>query len=110
MSNKKAQVGDTLTWLVATIIIFVFLLFFILGASLLGKMKSIDSLELDLFGKDDFKIHDAFLTKSIFTYLQFPDSIKGNDLKNKLEDLSVSGNFDEPLGRRLDDLEKRAKI
>ena len=108
MLDKKAQVGDTLTWLVATIIIFVFLLLFILGASLLGKTKSLSPYKPDLFSKSSYKIHDAFLTKSLFTYLYLEDTIPGNDLKLKLQDIENAGKFKESLSPRLGELKKRA--
>ena len=39
MSNKKAQVGETMTWIVATVIIIVILILTLYTASVLGKMK-----------------------------------------------------------------------
>jgi len=41
--NKKAQVGETLTWIVATLVIIGTLLLFIYGSVALAKSKSIGS-------------------------------------------------------------------
>jgi len=42
MLNKKAQISETITWVVATIIIIVILIVFIYLSSLLAEMKSIN--------------------------------------------------------------------
>ena len=41
IKNKKAQISDTLTWVVATIIIVVILLIFIFVSSILAKAKDV---------------------------------------------------------------------
>ena len=42
MSNsKKAQVGETVTWIVATIVLIAILLIFIFASSILAKSKSL---------------------------------------------------------------------
>jgi len=55
--NKKAQVGETLTWLVATLIIIGALLLFVYFSIALANVKSIDSGNIktkteELSGKD----------------------------------------------------------
>ncbi len=45
--NKKAQVGETLTWIVATLVIIGTLLIFVYGSILLAKSKSIGSGDID---------------------------------------------------------------
>ena len=109
MLNKKAQVGDTLTWIVATIIVFVMLFFFIFGASLLGKTKAITNFKVNLLSKSSSQTHDLFLTKSLFTYLRFENTKSGNDLYKKLTKLEENGNLGEPLVDRLDELNKRSQ-
>lgn len=42
LKNKRAQVGETLTWIVATIIIIFILLIFIYASVALGKAKAIN--------------------------------------------------------------------
>lgn len=44
--NKKAQVGETLTWIVATLVIIGTLLIFIYASIALAKVKSVNSGEV----------------------------------------------------------------
>jgi hypothetical protein len=46
MRNKKAQLGETMTWIVATIIIVVILTIFIYSSSILAKVKIINFPDL----------------------------------------------------------------
>jgi hypothetical protein len=61
--NKKAQIGETMTWIVATIIIIVVLSIFIYTSDLLSKTKNLTladskiSLDKD---KDIIKIKSSF--------------------------------------------------
>lgn len=56
MNNKKAQLGETLTWVVATLIIIVTLLLFIFLSSNLAKLKDIkDNPGFALLGGYDKK-------------------------------------------------------
>jgi len=109
MSNKKAQVGDTIIWVVASIIIFVILFFFIFGSSILGNLKGIDDFRANVFSKTSYQTHDPFLTKSLFTSLQFENVKQGNDLNKKLKRLDEDGKFEEPLSDRLAELKKRVQ-
>ncbi|MFC1710554.1 hypothetical protein ACFLZJ_00110 [Nanoarchaeota archaeon] len=55
MLNKKAQVGETMTWIIATIAIIVILLLSLYASSVLGKLKVVNSKdvneEIDRLGK-----------------------------------------------------------
>ena len=52
--KKKAQVGGTLTWFVATIIIIVILLIAIYAASILGKGKSVGDVDVkEITGEEE---------------------------------------------------------
>lgn len=79
--SKKAQVGETITWIVATIVIVVVLIFFMFGASMLGSTKNIGEVKESLFSKSESFGEDIFLKKSIYTYL----SLNTDTLKKKLE-------------------------
>lgn len=60
MFNKKATVGETITWIVATVIIIVILAFSIFISSFyLGESKTASS----------FKSIDVLASKSLFSYL-----------------------------------------
>jgi hypothetical protein len=41
--NKKAQIGETLTWVIATLIIALILVLFVIASSTLGKAKNLTS-------------------------------------------------------------------
>lgn len=56
LSNKKAQIGETITWVVATLIIIFILVSSVYIAILLGKTKSIESF-------DSKKTEDVSLTE-----------------------------------------------
>jgi hypothetical protein len=43
LSNRRGQVGETITWVVATIILIVILMIFIYASIALSKTKSFDS-------------------------------------------------------------------
>ncbi|PJE81660.1 hypothetical protein COU58_01825 [Candidatus Pacearchaeota archaeon CG10_big_fil_rev_8_21_14_0_10_32_42] len=84
--NSRGQIGETLTWVVATIIILVILIFFIFGSSLLGKTKSVGTFRESLTSSKTTLNSDIFLRKSLFTYL----SLTSNDQKQALEKKIVS--------------------
>jgi hypothetical protein len=52
LSNKKAQVGETLTWMISTIIILVLLIIFVYSTLAFAKAKNIKTSSID-FGKAD---------------------------------------------------------
>jgi len=67
--NRKGQIGETLTWMVATVLIIVVLIFFIFGASMLGKTKEVRAeFKETLTSKSIFEGGDSFLKKSLYTY------------------------------------------
>ncbi len=107
MLNKKAQIGDTLMWVIATVLIFVILLFFFFGSSVLGKTKSISSFRPSLFSKSSVMSHDVFLTKSLFTYLKARDSRQEVQLNKLLKIMEKNEEFSEPVQDRLVELQAR---
>ncbi len=66
--NNNGQIGDTLTWLIATVIIVAVMVFFIFGASTLGQTKKIGDYKRSLFSEISFEGDDLFLKKSLFAY------------------------------------------
>ena len=82
--NPRGQVGDSLSWLVATILIVVLLLFFVFGSSLLAETKNIKKTE-SLESKFLLKNEDIFLKKSLFTFYSVNENnqvIMEKELKN----------------------------
>ena len=59
---KKAQIGETMTWIIATIVIIAILIISIYISSLLGEAKSIIPY------KDFERKNDLLMEKSLFAY------------------------------------------
>jgi len=92
--NSKGQVGETLTWIVATIIIIVMLVFFILGSSLLSGTKKVgNTFRESLTSSQVFEGTDLFLKKSLFTYVSLKSSTNQLVLDKKLSKMSEAGDF-----------------
>ena len=91
--NLKGQVGETLTWLVATILIVILLIFFIFGASLLGGTKKIGGFRESLTSGQTFEGGDLFLKKSLFTYVSLSSETKKIILDKSLIRSAEEGKF-----------------
>jgi len=85
MKNKRGQVGESITWVVATIIVIVLLLIFIYASILLSKTKSL-KLDVKANSEDSF---DWINSKTQIAY-----SINDNN-KNKIEGWISQGKKDE---------------
>ncbi len=87
MIDKKAQVGETVTWVVATVIIIVILTITIIASGLIWKDKEIQS--------QYFSSADIITSKSFFSYLLTEDSERTIYSQVKEE-----GNLNENNGNR----------
>ncbi len=104
---KKAQLGDTLTWLVATLIVFVILFFFVFGASLMGRTKDVGKFRESLVsGSSSIGDYDIFLSKSLFTYFQIEDTREKADFYRYLDESFNNSKFDEDLKNRLNEIKR----
>ena len=65
LNNKRGQIGETMTWVVATIIVVVLLTIFIYASSALAKTKNLSLTDLKI-SLD--KTKDIVNTKSLFAY------------------------------------------
>jgi hypothetical protein len=91
MFSKKAQVGETMTWIVATIIIIVILVASIfISTAYLGGGKSINF----------FKTTDTLASKSLFSYLLTKDD-EGNLIYNQLKNEDNLNQFNGNLGKEI---------
>jgi hypothetical protein len=54
--NRRGQVADTMTWIVATIIIVLVLILFVYASSILAKTKGIERFVKGLFSEDDEEV------------------------------------------------------
>ena len=66
MSNKKAQVSETVTWIVATLVIIVVLVVFLYFSSILGKGKEITKAEIKSANSEGYS--DWINQKNSFAY------------------------------------------
>lgn len=104
---KRAQLGDTLTWLVATIIIFVILFFFIFGSSLMGRTKDVGRFKESIFSKSsNIESYDDSLSKSLYTYHQIEDSREKADFYRYLEEKQNQSGFEVNLRDRSVDIKR----
>ena len=88
MYNKKGQVGETVTWIVATILIFVIILFFGFGASLLGDTKNIVQYKNQIFSKAGKISTEYILDISLYTYSAVSSDATKKEIKFYLENQS----------------------
>ncbi len=92
--NKKAQIGETITWLVATVIIIVILVFSIFVTGFIGKDKEFETLPKK----------DLLATKSLSGYLLTSDDSGKKvfeQLKNEENLDTFFNNFTGPLAVRI---------
>jgi hypothetical protein len=68
IKNKKAEVGLTMTWIIATIIIVISISFFIFFADLLAKQSSIKSTINKIGISEDFDFSEWFKEKTILAF------------------------------------------
>ena len=92
--NSKGEIGETLTWIVATLIILVVMIFFIFGASLLGGTKKVEGFRESLTSGKTFEDNDIFLKKSLFTYVSSNSDTERLIIEDGLWELSLEGKFD----------------
>ncbi len=71
MLNKKAQIGETTTWLVATLIIIVVLIFFIYASSILAEKNNVLSIPKKVIGyaKGSPQLGDWIDVKTSLAYI-----------------------------------------
>jgi heme/copper-type cytochrome/quinol oxidase subunit 2 len=62
--NKKAQMAETITWVVATIVIIFLLVLSVYFSTILGKGKSVDKEDINIYGESE----DWILVKTSLAY------------------------------------------
>lgn len=95
LKNKQAQIGETITWVVATIIIIVILIFSIFIAGFVGKDK-----EFQILSKEDL-----LATKSFSGYL-LTQNDSGEKVFEQLKNEENLNEFNGPLAVRIFSLYK----
>lgn len=90
MKNKRAQLSDTITWIVATIIIIIILIVAVFLASLVGQSKTFpEENKLDLFAHKSFTAY--LLTKDL----------SGNAIYNEIKNNENFNDFNGNLAKKI---------
>jgi hypothetical protein len=91
MKNKKAQTGETITWVVATVIIILILAISLLVSSFYFKAAK----DIGFFKKTD-----TLASKSLFSYLLTKDT-DGNNVHTQLKNQENLNEFNGNLGKKI---------
>jgi hypothetical protein len=103
MKNKKAQVADTIAWVVSTVVIIILLILFIFISSMLASTRVVKGDYKDsLFTKSVAYKTDLSLTKSLITYYTIKEDSTKKVLDRELKKMNSSKIFH-------DDFDVRAK-
>lgn len=86
-SSKRGQIGETMTWVIATIIIVVILIISVYAASLLANTRKTLSYQKEKIESD------LLMEKSLFAYFSTND-IKKNLIYDKLKQQEFSVDLD----------------
>jgi len=89
-SSRHGQIGETMTWIVATMVIIVILALSILVASLVGNSREVSG--------QDFQNKDVLASKSFFSYLLTKDS-GGETVYKQIQSEENLNDFNGNLGR-----------
>jgi len=87
--NRKAQIGETMTWVVATLIIIVILIISVYASFLLAQTRKKIFVETE---RED----DLLMEKSLFAYF-LADDTKKNIILNRLEQQEFHADLDAKL-------------
>ena len=104
--TKKAQVGDTIMWIISTIIIVVMLIIFVFGSSLLAETKSLLKYREKIVSQESGFSYDLILSKSLYTYYLIDNVKVRRDFYNSLEILEKKGYFSDSLEKRSKEIKK----
>ncbi|GAI63277.1 unnamed protein product, partial [marine sediment metagenome] len=86
--NKKAQIGETMTWVVATIIIIVILVISLYTTSLLAQTKKVIHYKYK-------RAADLIMEKSLFSYFLVKDETKKTFIHNQLKEQEFYADLDD---------------
>ncbi len=91
--GKRGQVGDTVTWIIATVIIVLILMFFVFGASALGGTKSVSKFKKSFLSGEEFVGEDIFMKKTLFSYVMIKESSVKAKIDRNFKDSSLESVF-----------------
>lgn len=105
--NKKGQVSDAVTWIVATVAIVVIMMFFIFAASLFSETKVVDKYKSSLFSSGEDLGEDIFLEKSLYTFVLTKAESKKSQIMSYLEQRDSKKEFKSPLNESRKEIQSR---
>ncbi len=88
--NKRGQLGETMTWIVATLIIIVLLSISIYVASLLADIKGDTS---SAFSSGYSRTQDIVMENSLLAYFSIGDDSIKNEMKKNMEKMNLEEKF-----------------
>lgn len=92
--DKKAQIGETLTWFIATmIIVFVLVIAILISGSYSGNLKNIKQQTF-------YQTADVLASKSMFSYMLTKDTA-GNTVYTQIKDTGELGSFNGNLALQI---------
>ncbi|MFA5953656.1 MAG: hypothetical protein WC812_03620 [Candidatus Pacearchaeota archaeon] len=83
--NKTAQVGDTISWIIATVVILVVLFLFVFATSLLSEGKTLITAKQGVFSDEISSHGNLILMKSIYVYSSIGNPTIKNEIYNNLK-------------------------
>lgn len=100
MSNKKAQVAETITWIVATLIIFVTLSLALLATSYIStRDKALDYTQI--LGNSALQGSNAFLLKESLISFALTKNSEGKTIYNEIDEKKQLSSFDTELASKI---------
>jgi hypothetical protein len=89
MKNKKAQIADTIAWVIATVVIIIILILFVFISSMLASARIVNGESKDsLFSKSVSYPTDLGLTKTLITYYTIKDPTLKKSLDKELKKMN----------------------
>ena len=80
--GNKAQMGETMTWVVATLVIIILLSISIYAATMFAKTRIVNYADVSSFSENNLKSYDILMDKSLFAYFISSEDSGKNILEN----------------------------
>ncbi len=93
MLNKSGQAGETMTWIVATLVIIFILFLAIFATNLLSKQNEFEYAKSSGLSDIYSRNSDLLMTKSLITYFSLDEGEDKEFLYSKLEEMDENKSF-----------------
>lgn len=95
LKNKKAQIGETMTWVVATIVIIAILITSLYITAKLAESKKVIHYVKGVFSEEYERTDDLIMEKSIFSYFLVEDEEKKTFIYDQLRGQEFHTDFED---------------